>query len=132
MSTTTNTTCNGWSNYATWRVNLEIVDDYIQHSLAEAVQGDIEQFNDVHELKSHLEGYVETAITSDGRDSGLAIDYALAFLSTVNWYELAEHAAQDYPQLIATDDDEDIEIESELTDEQRFILNKTFENLHNN
>lgn len=75
-------TYNGWTNYATWRVNLEIFDDL-----------PLEDFSDTDDaytlaqaLKERAEYYVECS-----SEAGLARDYALAFLSDVNWYEIAEH-----------------------------------------
>ena len=64
---------NGWTNYATWRVNLEIFDGS-------------EGPYDHHSAKEFAEEIVY-ATSSDG----LARDYALAFLQDVNWHEIAEH-----------------------------------------
>ena len=87
---TTETTYNGWTNYATWRVNLEIFDgmdpfDHFpdnQHKMAEW-------------LPDHLKEYVESVI-DDTTQAGVARDYALAFLSYVNWHEIAKHMMEDY------------------------------------
>ncbi len=68
----------GWTNYATWRINLEIL-------------GDIE-FEE-HVSADYLKEIVEDCVFG-GRDfSGLSLvkDYALSFLSQVNYYEIAEH-----------------------------------------
>ena len=73
----TDTSYNGWTNYATWRVNLEMLDGY-EHNQTDA--------NDLaDELQEFVESYLEE--TSEG----LARDYALAFVSDVNWYEIATH-----------------------------------------
>ena len=71
----TNQNYNGWTNYATWRVHLEMFDgmdpgEYGPDELRELAQDLIEQ----------------TA-------TGLALGYALAFLEDVNWYEIAAHLA---------------------------------------
>jgi hypothetical protein len=91
------TTYNGWTNYATWRVNLEIFDDL-----------DISEFdgvNDlldpklicVHTLAEALQERAEFYIFEcDGRPSSLMEDYARAFLQDVNWYEIAQHMIDDY------------------------------------
>ena len=77
---TTDNKYNGWSNYATWRVNLEIFDYF-----------DIEDYSkDPYELSKQLEDYVEEIIFIDVLD-GLAKDYAGAFIRQVNYYEIAEH-----------------------------------------
>ncbi len=81
-------TYNGWTNYATWRVNLEIFDgmDVEDHF-------DLEQ--EPYDLGIDLKCYVEEIIDSTGAH-GLANDYALAFLSDVNWREIAKHLLMDH------------------------------------
>ena len=86
------TTYNGWTNYATWRVNLELFDDssFLEH--------DGYSWDDTYDLKNELCEYVEEFIIESTRE-GLARDYALAFLQDVNWYEIAEHLQRDYAEL---------------------------------
>lgn len=83
-------TYNGWTNYATWRINLEIFDGISLDDF-----GEIEDKVDPElvcaytlgeALKERAEYYIELS-----SDKGLARDYALAFLSDVNWHEIAEH-----------------------------------------
>ena len=76
---------NGWTNYATWRVNLEMFDGSESHWTAESARE-----------------FVEDLII-DSTDEGVARDYALAFLSDVNWHEIAEHYQ---------DEDEDEEVDA--------------------
>jgi len=73
-----NTKHNGWTNYATWRVNLEVFDGV---PFIEDFEGD------TYELADYLKECAEEYITEQSRD--LALSYALAFLSNVNWYEIA-------------------------------------------
>ena len=89
-----NTTYNGWSNYATWRINLEVFDGIT-----------LEDINtvevDPYELKDYLKDYAEEIIFLDSHIGGktpnsLMEDYARAFLSEVNWYEIAQHMVNDY------------------------------------
>lgn len=88
------TTYNGWSNYATWRISLEIFDGVT-----------LEDMNtvevDPYELKDYLQEYAEEIIFLDSHIGGktpssLMEDYARAFLSEVNWYEIAKHMVNDY------------------------------------
>lgn len=72
---------NGWTKYATWRVNLEMLDGY-EHSQT-----------DPYDLAAELQDYVESYL--EETSEGLARDYALAFISDVNWYEIAEHLIND-------------------------------------
>jgi len=82
----TDETHNGWTNYATWRVNLEIFDDFRVM--------DTHLLDDVYELGQYLRDTAEVYIEDSSTD-GLARDYALAFLSDVNWYEIAKHMIDD-------------------------------------
>lgn len=81
-------TYNGWTNYATWRVNLEIFDGMNPAEMWT-------DLTDVYELAQTLKAYAEELIDGSGA-RGIAVDYALAFLSDVDWYEIAEHMASDY------------------------------------
>ena len=81
---------NGWTNYATWRVNLEMFDganwnDYYIGSFPEPYDLGLA-------LKEHTQDLIYEA---GGGDGNIAVDYALAFLSDVNWYEIAEHMIED-------------------------------------
>ena len=87
-------TYNGWSNYETWRINLEIFDGVT-----------LEDMNtvevDPYQLKDYLQEYAEEIVFLDSNIGGktpssLMEDYARAFLSDVNWYEIAEHMVNDY------------------------------------
>ena len=88
----TDTKYNGWTNYATWRVNLEWFDganwnDYY-----------IGSFPEPYDLGLALKEHIEDFIYTSGGDGNVAVDYALAFLSDVNWYEIAEHMIDDYAE----------------------------------
>jgi hypothetical protein len=83
---------NGWTNYATWRVNLEIFDGM--------TAGDFYSFSVytsdcAHELGDDLKNYATEILELEGT-SGLTFDYAMAFLSAVNWREIAQHMIDDY------------------------------------
>jgi len=71
---------NGWTNYATWRVNLEMFDGY---------DGASDNDLDAYDLGESLREIATETLEQSA--SGLALDYALAFLSDVNWREIAEH-----------------------------------------
>jgi hypothetical protein len=73
----TTETHNGWTNYATWRVNLEIFDGL---------------YSDMEGEKVTAEGckdYADEVLSENGE--GLALDYARAFIASVNWHEIADH-----------------------------------------
>jgi len=85
----TNTTYNGWTNYATWRVNLEMFDGW------DADQLDALTMGDTYNLPKQLKDYAEQFL-SDTNPQGLALDYAFAFLGEVNWYEIAQRMVNDH------------------------------------
>lgn len=70
---------NGWTNYATWRVYLEIFSDFEDDMFEEAVDA------------QWAEDYANTVVFESDSYSGLIVDYAGAFLSTVNYAEIANH-----------------------------------------
>lgn len=82
-------THNGWTNYATWRVNLEFFSDNV-----EMYCEDIEDLN-LSRIVSRLETDIENYIMETSEE-GLAQDYAFAFLQDVNYWEIAEHIKDEY------------------------------------
>lgn len=68
---------NGWTNYATWRVNLEMFSDL--HSDMEG------EFTTADECEDYAKMLID-----NGSSEGFALDYALAFLREVNWQEIAD------------------------------------------
>ena len=68
---------NGWTNYATWRVNLELFDGLYSDMGGEKVTAE------------SCKDYAEEVVSESGE--GLALDYARAFLANVNWNEIADH-----------------------------------------
>lgn len=106
VENTTDTTCNGWTNYATWRVNLEIVDEYMNDITSyndEALAndyGDGTFFSQTIDLADHLAEYVESIIDDQANPETLANGYATAFIHQVNWLEIAETYVHDNPTLI--------------------------------
>ena len=68
-------TYNGWTNYATWRVALEFFDgchDFYKNYTSQDLQDCVEE------------------MLSEGSNQ-LASNYALAFISEVNWHEISSH-----------------------------------------
>lgn len=81
---------NGWTNYATWRINLEMFDG-----------GDFASDNDLdaYDLGQRLREFAEETLSEQG--SGMVLDYALAFLWDVNWCEIARHMIEDWREVEA-------------------------------
>jgi hypothetical protein len=69
---------NGWTNYATWRVNMEIFGDI-----------DFDEIVSADSLKEIVEDVVFSQYEL-GNGSHLVEDYARSFISEVNFYEIAQ------------------------------------------
>lgn len=78
-------TYNGWTNYATWRIMLEMFNGMEFTEL---------DSYDIYELSIHLKEMVIEVLEQTG--SGLTLDYALAFVDYVNFYEIAESIKETY------------------------------------
>jgi len=97
-------TYNGWKGgYATWRVNIELIDGLEPDTFGRP--------DDIGELAEAIEEWVDEALGLDYHDHGaqhqLVYDYASAFLSSVDWYELARAFATDN-SYISYDSDGDL------------------------
>lgn len=92
---------NGWTNYATWRINLEIFDSWATDHTQDK---DFEKFESITDLVDHLKDYAEECVHStslaERGQTNFALDYALEFMSYVNYCEIAEHIVEDYPQIM--------------------------------
>ena len=76
---------NGWTNYATWRINLELFNDM-----------DVTDYFDELPTTEMLEDYVENIVFDHSGNMGLMEDYARAFLCNVNYYEILEYIRENY------------------------------------
>ena len=86
-----NTTYNGWTNYATWRVNLEVFDGMdIMDYLGPCA--------DIGTLSMRMKEYAQNIIEDQTSENSIAQSYALAFLADVNWYEIAKHYYEEETQ----------------------------------
>jgi hypothetical protein len=75
--TTIDNTHNGWTNYETWHVNLDMFDGW-----------DMTDFENItaDQVQCIAEDHIEFSSSE-----GFARDYAMTFLSDVNWSEIADH-----------------------------------------
>jgi len=86
---------NGWSNYATWRINLELFSDM-----------NYTDYFDELPTTEFLEDYVENVVFDHSGNMGLMEDYARAFLNNVNYYEILEHIRENYEYDKTTNNEE--------------------------
>jgi len=94
----TDNTYNGWTNYATWRINLEIFDGLnpIEDWGLEIDERGADDEYAKEQLAEALENYAEEVIFEGSEKRNIADSYAEAFLSEVNWYEIARHMLEEY------------------------------------
>ncbi len=74
-----NPTYNGWTNYATWRINLEMFDGYNPI--------DEDDNRPAYEIGDSLKDLADEVLEQSPE---LALSYARAFLNQVDWREIAE------------------------------------------
>lgn len=83
----TDGTCNGWTNYATWRVNLEIFDGFNPRDHWDA------PFDNLYDAANGLKEYALEIV--DELPDHIARGWARAFLDDVNWREIVEHMVEE-------------------------------------
>lgn len=88
ISIKTDKTYNGWTNYATWRVNLEVFDGM---DIRDTFPRRPEIYDVVEYLESWMDEVLESYVPSRRGESNLVLDYARSFLSDVDYVEIAEH-----------------------------------------
>ena len=88
---------NGWTNYATWRINLEVFDGN-----DELIQDLVSECKEVPELSEMMAGYVN-AFIEDGLQypygsnrneapiNQILLGWLTSFVSECNFYEIAQH-----------------------------------------
>lgn len=82
---------NGWTNYATWKVNLEIFADYELN--------EYEQSMDIIDLAKIFENMVDEILTSDTGYNSLAYNYATAFIAGIDVYKIAQ-SLKDFENMV--------------------------------
>lgn len=92
------TTYNGWSNYATWRVNLEFFDDIDAYELRDEIQG-LSLYDIASYAKDSASAFVDDVLPDKNNGGkltpeGILAGWVHAFLDDVNWREIAEHLAE--------------------------------------
>ena len=79
---------NGWPNYETWRINLEIFDGFNLKDWG-LENSSLDYLSAV--LRKHVINIIE-----DCSPEGLARDYALAFVSDVDYRSIASSMLEDF------------------------------------
>jgi hypothetical protein len=95
---------NGWTNYETWRVNLEIFDGFDMDDVLSAYENHTQKHIDnPYDLAEYLKEMADEIVFSEcrydeRRPTNLMEDYARAFLSDVDWYQIATHMIEEQTQ----------------------------------
>ena len=86
---------NGWTNYETWRIQLEVIDGMtLQDFGFDLHEVDTDEVADVERLAEYVEQYVDEIVLGTV-PNGMARDLAESFLGRVDWFEIAEHLIAD-------------------------------------
>lgn len=86
---------NGWTNYETWRVNLEMVDGMTLADFGFSGEDlDPDSLMDCDKVGQALEMYVCDMVEQESK--GFVRELALSFLARVDWSEIAEHLVKDF------------------------------------
>ena len=84
---------NGWANYETWRVNLEMLDGMTLEDFSMKITEAMDLSDVTVELADALEAHCVEFVGMDAK--GFALDLALSFLAEADWVEIAEHMVED-------------------------------------
>ena len=88
---------NGWANYETWRINMEMFDGFDASDYLDDMPEDGEYQTSTEYLANILEGIAEEIISNDVRDDqSFAYNLAMSFLNKVDFEEIADHMIEDY------------------------------------
>jgi hypothetical protein len=79
---------NGYTNYATWRIKLELLD---------GIDPSLLGFDDVYDFAEYLKDFVDDSLAMSA-PQGFALDYARAFVDEVNWREIARSLMEAYSE----------------------------------
>jgi len=100
----TDTKYNGWTNYATWRINLEMIDDQKDHYMDEIKDlldvtspplNELKLTVAVYEMiKQDVNHLLECELHEP--ENSFVLNYAMAFVDECNFWEIADHLIMDY------------------------------------
>lgn len=85
---------NGWTNYATWRINLEQVDGMSLADVMGWIDADDIYMPDVSQVSAAVRDMVESALFEGDTETPIQ-SYARAFMADVNWDEIARRLLDD-------------------------------------
>jgi len=104
---------NGWANYATWRVNLEVFDGYDPDGVYQTGES----------VETYVADWMDSQIPPEGSGNILS-GWVNAFLADVDWQEIADAINSDSdltdPDTVTDDDGQDRESYSDTQDRDSY------------
>jgi hypothetical protein len=95
-------TYNGWTNYATWRVNLEVFDGLNLRDWFDREQYPTFDLYEVSEwAKEYAESVIDDTTQTEVTAASLVSGWARAFLSDVDWYSIGRHLIENASEVDA-------------------------------
>jgi hypothetical protein len=86
---------NGWTNYATWRINLELFNERSLEDVLGLDPCSDDKFVEPYYVSQALKDQALDAVI-DSSPLGLARDWARAFVEDANFKEIANNMIDDY------------------------------------
>lgn len=94
-------TVNGWTNHATWLVNLWLG----EYNYDPSELSGLSRYDAVQALKDTVDNMVTDYGSNEPK--GFVSDLINSALADVNWYEVADHFLEDLPEEDDSNDDSD-------------------------
>ena len=90
-------TYNGWSNWETWKTNLEMLDGMTAQDLGI----DYYEVEEAYEAGKVIQDYVGEIIAMQYQYDGFVGGIINDFLNSVNWTEIAQHFLDEHHSYLA-------------------------------
>ena len=98
---------NGWTNFETWKINLEVLDSHVSYLIEDSgtehnrIKETLE--TNTYDLSKQLKDFTLEVLNYDEceRDYPILSNYAYCFIEKVNFHEIAEHVKSDLKEHLA-------------------------------
>ena len=90
---------NGWTNYATWLVNMHFdgldFTDYIEDGVFDDMNADDIRCHVASSIQEIVESYLDEVLDSDNVNPVFLSDLINATINDVDWHDIADHYVDD-------------------------------------